>query len=110
MKKKLEKRKFVNVRLNLKNARKPCSGLLHEAEVKEHLLQRSYGTQDEEKNEIETLEETLGVLEENMEIITTQKEKSDLNVKDFQLLMSERDEKLASSEKEPCNFNISFYC
>lgn len=54
--------------------------MLHEAEVKEYLLQRSYGTQDEEKNEIETLEETLGVLEENMEIITTQKEKSDLTL------------------------------
>ena len=34
-----------------------------------------------------------------METITTQKEKIDLKIKDFQLSMSERDEKLASSEK-----------
>ena len=45
------------------------------------------------------LEETLGELEENMEIITTQKEKLDLEIKDFQLSMSETDEKFASSEK-----------
>ena len=44
--------------------------MLNEAEVKEHLLQRSYETQDEQNNEIEILEETLRELEENMEIIT----------------------------------------
>ena len=83
----------------LKNARKTSDRLLHEAEVKEHLLQRSYEIQDEQRNEIEMLEETLSELEENMEIIATQKEKSDLKIKDFQLSMSEKDEKLASSEK-----------
>ena len=83
----------------LKNAKKTSDQLLHEAGVKEHLLQRSYETQDEQRNEIEMLEETLGELEESMEIITTQKEKLDLKIKDFQLSMSERDEKLASSEK-----------
>ena len=55
--------------------------------------------QDEQRNEIEMLEETLSELEENMEIIATQKEKLDLKIKDFQLSMSEKDEKLASSEK-----------
>ena len=85
--------------IELKNARKTSDRLLHEAEVKEHLLQRSYETQDEQSNEIEMLEETLGELEENMEIITTRKEKLDLKIKDFQLSISERDEKLASSEK-----------
>ena len=38
------------------------------------------------------LEETLSELEENMEIIATQKEKLDLKIKDFQLSMSEKDE------------------
>ena len=85
--------------IKLKNARKTSDRLLHEAEVKEHLFQRSYETQDEQRNEIEALEETLGELEENMEIITTQKEKLDLKIRDLELLMSERDEKLASSEK-----------
>ena len=45
------------------------------------------------------LEKTLSELEENMEIIATQKEKLDLKIKDFQLSMSEKDEKLASPEK-----------
>ena len=83
----------------LKNARKTSDRLLYEPEVKEHLLQRSYEIQDEQRNEIEMLEETLNELEENMEIIATQKEKLDLKIKDFQLSMSEKDEKLASSEK-----------
>ena len=73
--------------------------MLHEAEVKEHLLQKSYETQDEQRNGIEMLEETLGELEGNMEIITAQKEKLDVKIKDFQLSMSEKDDKLASSEK-----------
>ena len=64
------------------------------------MLQRSYETQDEQRNETEMLEETLGELEENMEIITTQKEKLDTKIKDFQLSMSEKDEKLASSERK----------
>ena len=74
--------------------------MLHEAEIQQHLLQRSYETQDEQRNETEMLEETLGELEENMEIITTQKEKLDTKIKDFQLSMSEKDEKLASSERK----------
>ena len=86
--------------INLKNATKTSNRLLHEAEVKEHLLQRSYETQNEQRNEIEMLEETLGQLEESIEIITTQKEKLDLKIKDFQLSMSERDEKLVSSDKK----------
>ena len=44
--------------------------MLHEAEVKEHLLQRSYEAQVKQRNVIEMLEETLGELEENMKIIT----------------------------------------
>ena len=86
--------------IKLKNATKTSNRLLHEAEVKEHLLQRSYETQNEQRNEIEMLEETLGQLEESIEIITTQKEKLDLKIKDFQLSMSERDEKLVSSDKK----------
>ena len=84
----------------LKNVRKTSNRLLHEAEIQQHLLQRSYETQDEQRNETEMLEETLGELEENMEIITTQKEKLDTKIKDFQLSMSEKDEKLASSERK----------
>ena len=84
----------------LKNVRKTSKRLLHEAEIQQHLLQRSYETQDEQRNETEMLEETLGELEENMEIITTQKEKLDTKIKDFQLSMSEKDEKLASSERK----------
>ena len=42
------------------------------------------------------LEETWVELEENLEIITTQKEKLELKIKDFQLSMSARDEKLSS--------------
>ena len=70
--------------------------MLHEAEIKEHLLKRSYKTEKEERNEIEMLEETWVELEENLEIITTQKEKLELKIKDFQLSMSARDEKLSS--------------
>ena len=84
----------------LKNVRKTSNRLLHEAEIQQHLLQRSYEAQDEQRNETEMLEETLGELEENMEIITTQKEKLDTKIKDFQLSMSEKDEKLASSERK----------
>ena len=84
----------------LKNVRKTSNRLLHEAEIQQHLLQRSYETQDEQRNETELLEETSGELEENMEIITTQKEKLDTKIKDFQLSMSEKDEKLASSERK----------
>ena len=84
----------------LKNVRKTSNRLLHEAEIQQHLLQRSYETQDEQRNETEMLEERLGELEENMEIITTQKEKLDTKIKDFQLSMSEKDEKLASSERK----------
>ena len=50
--------------IRFKNARKTSERLLHEAEVKEHLLQRSYETQNEQRNEIEMLEETLGELKE----------------------------------------------
>ena len=85
--------------IRFKNARKTSERLLHETEVKEHFLQRSYETQNEQRNEIEMLEETLGELKENMEIITTRKEKLDLKIKGFQLSICERDEKLASSEK-----------
>ena len=70
--------------------------MLHEAEIKVHLLKRSYKTEKEERNEIEMLEETWVELEENVEIITTQKEKLELKIKDFQLSMSARDEKLSS--------------
>ena len=70
--------------------------MLHDAEIKVHLLKRSYKTEKEERNEIEMLEETWVELEENVEIITTQKEKLELKIKDFQLSMSARDEKLSS--------------
>ena len=70
--------------------------MLHEAEIKEHLLKRSYKTEKEERKEIEMLAEIWGELEENLEIITTQKEKLELKIKDFQLSMSARDEKLSS--------------
>ena len=70
--------------------------MLHEAEIKEHLLKRSYKTEKEESKEIEMLAEIWGELEENLEIITTQKEKLELKIKDFQLSMSARDEKLSS--------------
>ena len=56
--------------IKLKNARKTSDRMLHEAEVKEHLLQRSYEAQVKQRNVIEMLEETLGELEENMKIIT----------------------------------------
>ena len=97
--KEVREKEICELTFELKNARKASDRLLHETEVKEHMLQRSYETQDEQNNEIEMLEETLAELEENMEIITTQKEKLNLKIKDFQLSMSERDEKLASSEK-----------
>ena len=62
--------------------------MLHEAEMKEHLLQRWCKTQEEQRNEIEMLEETLSELEENLEIIATQKEKftaqkMKFSIKDF---------------------------
>ena len=97
--KEVREKEICELTFELKNARKASDRLLHETEVKEHMLQRSYETQGEQNNEIEMLEETLAELEENMEIITTQKEKLNLKIKDFQLSMSERDEKLASSEK-----------
>ena len=98
--KEAQEKQIRKLTIKLKNATKTSIRLLHEAEVKEHLLQRSYETQNEQRNEIEMLEETLGQLEESIEIITTQKEKLDLKIKDFQLSMSERDEKLVSSDKK----------
>ena len=91
--KEAREKEILKLTTELKNVRKTSNRLLHEAEIQQHLLQRSYETQDEQRNETEMLEETLGELEENMEIITTQKE-------NFQLSMSEKDEKLASSEKK----------
>ena len=98
--KEAREKEILKLTTELKNVRKTSNRLLHEAEIQQHLLQRSYETQDEQRNETEMLEETLGELEENMEIITTQKEKLDMKIKDFQLSMSEKDEKLASSEKK----------
>ena len=98
--KEAQEKQIRELTIKLKNATKTSNRLFHEAEVKEHLLQRSYETQNEQRNEIEMLEETLGQLEESIEIITTQKEKLDLKIKDFQLSMSERDEELVSSDKK----------
>ena len=81
--KEAREKEILKLTTELKNVRKTSNRLLHEAEIQQHLLQRSYETQDEQRNETEMLEETLGELEENMEIITTQKEKLDMKIKDF---------------------------